>query len=96
MRLLHYTSSKGIGFSFTSTTQKINKIFYFADGATAQYKNRNNFKNLSLHEEEFGTQVRWNLFASTRGKGPCDGVGWITKKLATKASLEPRQGSITT
>ena len=30
------------------------KIFYFSDGATAQYKNRKNFANLAYHEEDYG------------------------------------------
>ena len=37
------------------------KIFYFSDGAAAQYKNRKNFLNLCLHEADFGVTAEWQL-----------------------------------
>ena len=64
------------------------KIFYFSDGAAAQYKNRKNFANLAYHEEDYGVPAEWHFFATSHGKGPCDGIGGTVKRLATKASLQ--------
>lgn len=74
----------------------LKKIIYFSDGASAQYKNRKNFVNTCLHEEDFGVGAEWHFFATSHGKGPCDGIGGTTKRLATKASLQPGQDPITT
>ena len=51
------------------------KIFYFSDGAAAQYKNRKNFANLAYHEEDYGVPAEWHFFATSHGKGPCVGIG---------------------
>lgn len=64
------------------------KIFYFSDGAAAQYKNRKNFLNLCYHKTDFGIDAEWHFFATSHGKGPCDGVGGTIKRLAAKASLQ--------
>ena len=32
----------------------LESICYFSDGSPAQYKNYNNFKNLLIHEKDFG------------------------------------------
>ena len=37
------------------------KIFYFSDGAAAQYKNRKIFLNLCLHEADFGVTAEWHF-----------------------------------
>jgi hypothetical protein len=66
----------------------INKIFYFTDGAPSQYKNRKNFANICNHYADFNIEVVWNYFASSHGKGPCDGIGGTVKRLAAKASLQ--------
>ena len=64
------------------------KIYYFSDGAAAQYKNRKNFINLCYHEADFGIHAEWHFFATLHGKGACDGVGGRIKRLAAKASLQ--------
>lgn len=67
----------------------IKKIIYFSDGCAAQYKSRKNFINLCHHMEDFGIEAdSWNFFATSHGKGPCDGLGGTIKRLATKASLQ--------
>lgn len=67
----------------------LNKIIYFSDGASAQYKKKKNFLNICLHEEDFGVSAEWNFFVTSHGKGPCDGIEEALKRLATRASLEP-------
>ena len=64
------------------------KVIYFSDGAASQYKNKKNFINLVYHEEDFGMPAEWHFFATSHGKGPCDGVGGTVKRLAARASLQ--------
>ena len=66
----------------------LKKVCYFSDGASAQYKNRKNFINLCHHVKDFGIPAEWHFFATSHGKGPCDGVGGTVKRLAAKASLQ--------
>ena len=58
------------------------RIYYFSDGA--QYKNRKN----CLHNHDFGIKAEWYFSATSRGKGACDGLGGMVKRLAAKASLQ--------
>ena len=67
---------------------KLKKIIYFSDGAGSQYKNRKNFVNLCLHEEEFGVPAEWHFSATSHGKGACDGLGGTVKRLAARTSLQ--------
>ena len=50
------------------------RIYYFSDGAAAQYKNCKNFINLCYHETDFGLPADWHFSATSHGKGACDGV----------------------
>ena len=54
---------------------EVTKVFYFSDGAASQYKNKSNFINFDHHVEDFGFPAEWHFFATSNGKGPCDGVG---------------------
>lgn len=64
------------------------KLIYFTDGCAAQYKNRNNFYNMTLHEHDFGIPAEWHFYATSHGKSACDGLGGTIKRLVTKASLQ--------
>lgn len=64
------------------------KIYYFSDGAAAQYKNKKNFYNLCQHKNDFNILAEWHFSATAHGKGPCDGVGGTVKRLAARASLQ--------
>ena len=37
---------------------------------------------------DFGIDAEWHFFATSHGKGPCDGVGGTIKRLAARASLQ--------
>lgn len=75
---------------------KFNKIYYYSDGAGAQYKNRKNFLNLCKHEVDFEINAEWHFFATSHGKSACDGIGGIVKSTAAKASLQrPEDDQIT-
>lgn len=55
---------------FIKTNLKdINKIIYFSDGASGQYKNKKNFINLTHHFEDFKMAVEWHFFPTSHGKG---------------------------
>ncbi len=64
------------------------KMIYFSDGAVSQYKSQNNFVNLCQHETHFGVKAEWHFSATSHGKGACDGVRGIVKRLASQASLQ--------
>ena len=67
---------------------RLSFIHYFSDGAGGQYKNCKNFKNLCCHEKDFGIKAKWNFFATSHGKSPCDGIGGTVKRLVRRASLQ--------
>ena len=67
--------------------QKKDKIYYFSDGATSQYKNKSNFVNFCHHTADFFTEAEFNFFASYHGKNAWDGTGSTVKWLAAQASL---------
>jgi len=73
---------------FLLTKVSPQKILYFSDGAAAQYKKRKNFLNLCHHKVDFGIDAEWHFFATSHGKGPCDGLGGTVKRLAARASLQ--------
>lgn len=66
---------------------QLTKVHYFTDGCAAQYKNRYNFVNICHHEEDFGVKCEWNFFATSHGKGACDGIGGTVKRAAYQESL---------
>ncbi len=68
--------------------KKPRKIIYMSDGAASQYKNFKNLLNLCYHQEDFGCPAEWHFFATSHGKGPCDGIGGTVKRLAARASLQ--------
>ncbi|KAG8234752.1 hypothetical protein J437_LFUL009991 [Ladona fulva] len=51
---------------------------------------------MCYHEEDFGITAEWHFFAMSHGKGPCDGIGGMLKRLAAKASLHRLDNQIST
>ena len=43
--------------------------------------------DLCYHKSAFDIEAEWYFFATSHGKGPCDGVGGAVKRLATMASI---------
>ena len=43
---------------------------------------------MAHHAEDFHLNAKWNFFATSHGKQPCDGIGGTVKRLAAKASLQ--------
>lgn len=87
--LVHVFQRKLINFIKQDFMPSLKKVYYFSDGSAVQYKNRKNFSNLCHHTEDFdGVEAEWHFYATSHGKGVCDGVGGTVKRLATKASLQ--------
>ena len=63
----------------------IRKIHYWSDSPSSQYRNRFMFKFIAEHERRFGIIANWSFFEAGHGKGPCDGVGAVLKRLADMA-----------
>lgn len=67
---------------------RLSKIHYFSDGSSAQYKNRYNFINVCHHAADFkGISCEWHFFATSHGKGACDGIGGTVKRATYRESL---------
>lgn len=85
---VHLFQRKLMQFLRANSEDAIKKISYFSDGSAAQYKNRKNFVNIAHHNFDFGCDAEWHFFATSHGKGPCDGVGGALKRAAAHASLQ--------
>lgn len=44
--------------------------------------------NLCNMQKDFGLHAEWNFFATCHGKGPCDALGGVLKRNASRASLQ--------
>ncbi|XP_065669753.1 uncharacterized protein LOC136088824 [Hydra vulgaris] len=64
------------------------KMIYFSDGCSSQYKNCKNIFNLCQHKSDFGIDAKWVFFATSHGKQPCDGIGGTVKRFVANASLQ--------
>ena len=67
---------------------QVTVMVYFSVDCAGQYKNCKNFIILCHHLEDFGIPAEWHFFATSHGKGPCDGLGGTVKRQAAKASLQ--------
>ncbi len=90
---VHLFQRQLINFLESKFNKKPKKLYYFSDGCTGQYKNYKNFINLCHHEQDFAVSAEWHFFASSHGKGPCDGLGGLIKRLAARASLQRTTGN---
>lgn len=64
---------------------EMKKVHYWTDSPSSQYRNRFIFDTLARHEDLYGMMSTWNFFEAGHGKGPCDGLGGTTKRLADEA-----------
>lgn len=66
----------------------VDEAEYVSNGSATQYKNHEQFVNIAHHEGDFGCKAKWNFHATCHGKRPCDGIGGIIEKSASKANLQ--------
>ena len=71
-----------------STHGVITKVTCFGDGRAGQYKNCKNFPYVTTWKTSGYLPKSGTFFATSHGKGPCDGVGGNVKRQAVKASLQ--------
>lgn len=75
----------------------ITEIHNFSDGCAAKFKNRFNFMNIYLYENDFMLKAEWSFFATSHGKTEYGGIGENVKRLLQKVSLQrPLQNQIQT
>jgi hypothetical protein len=86
-----YTFQNHLIAFFKENVPNISNVYYFSYGAPARYKNKNNFINLCHHNIDFGITAEWHFFATSHGKGACDGVVGTMKHLADCSSLQHHQ-----
>jgi hypothetical protein len=65
-------------------------VHYWTDSPSSQYRNRFIFDAVANHMALYNVEARWNFFEAGHGKGPCDGLGGTTKRMADEAI---RQGN---
>ena len=63
----------------------LNKVHYYTDSPTSQYRNKFIFHTVANHKEVYGCDATWNYFEAGHGKGPCDGLGGTVKRMADEA-----------
>ncbi|KAI8517597.1 hypothetical protein Bbelb_036140 [Branchiostoma belcheri] len=61
------------------------RCLYWTDSPSSQYRNKTMSSVISEHEALFGIPACWNYFEAGHGKGPCDGIGGIAKRMADQA-----------
>ena len=59
---------------------EIKPVNIFSDGPSTQFKQRYEFSNLYLWEQNFEIQGKWNFFATSHEKGIIDGLGRTVKR----------------
>lgn len=65
-------------------------LHYWTDSPSSQYRNKYIFHTVANHAELYGMPAVWNYFEAGHSKGPCDGLGGTTKRMADEAI---RQGN---
>jgi hypothetical protein len=75
--------------SFRSCKLKdLTNIYYFSDDAAMQNKKkRKNFINLCYHEDDLGMVAECHCFATSYGKGACNGIGGRIKRQVCKTLM---------
>ena len=76
-----------VEFIKTRLIPNIKTIHYFSDRCAGQYKNWKHFYNLCFHASDFSVDCKWNFFATSHDKLPCDGIGTM-KRVTARASLQ--------
>lgn len=86
-----YTILKKLVPDLKALIPNLKMIHYWTDSPSSQYRNRFIFDIVIYHMSLFGVAARWNYFKCGHRKGPCDGIGGISKRQAREAS---KQGKV--
>lgn len=66
----------------------LHTVHYWTDSPTSQYRNKSIFSVVAKHKSIFGCFATWNYFECGHGKGPCDGLGGTSKRMADQAAKQ--------
>ena len=80
-----FASMKQITDHLKSEQLGVKCMHYVTDSPTSQYRNQYTMYMTAYHETYFGVRASWQYSEAGHGKGPCDGVGGTTKRLADSA-----------
>ena len=80
-----YAFLKRITDEVKSHHANIECIHYISDSPTSQYRNKAMMYVVANHDSLFGFKASWQYWEAGHGKGPCDGVGGTSKRLADLA-----------
>ncbi|KAK3933277.1 RNA-splicing ligase RtcB-like protein [Frankliniella fusca] len=83
---VHTFQEKLIKYLEEKIGRKVEKLYYWSDGAASQYKNRKNVSNIAHHEKDFNTPCQWHFFATSHGKSTCDSAAGAAKRSAALES----------
>ena len=67
------------------TVPELKYIHYLSDSPSSQFRNKHLMYIIAQHDKMFGIPCTWTYFESGHGKGPCDGIGGSSKRLADLA-----------
>lgn len=59
---------------------EVENVSLWSDGPRSQFKNRFIAASLGILQRRHKTNITWNYFATSHGKGPVDGIGGATKR----------------
>ena len=76
---------KRINEDLKSKHPNIECVHYITDSPTSQYRNKSMMYLVANHDKIFGLKASLQYWEAGHGKGPCDGVGDIPKRLADLA-----------
>lgn len=80
-----YAFLKRITDTLKQTRPEIECIHYVTDSPTSQYQNKSMIYIVANHHDLLGLRASWQYWEAGHGKGPCDGVGGTSKRLADLA-----------
>lgn len=66
-------------------------IHYVTDSPTSQYQNKYIFEMIANRNNLFGISASWQFFVAEHGKGPCDGIGAVDKRMSDEAVKREKQ-----
>ena len=75
MTQLQFTFQKFLKLFHYKKFSVLQKIIYFSDGFSGQYKNRKNLLNLCLHKDDFGVPAEWHFLLTAMVKDLV--TGWV-------------------
>lgn len=63
-----------------SLVPNLKKIFFFSDGPSSQYRQKNNFFLIKYFSSFYEVNILWSFFESGHGKGVADAIGGVVKR----------------